>query len=242
MPHKKVDPETSLNMRGVLQRRVPLQSQMRESGMEIRECDNGVTVDFGGRIPASRRAFADREDYPVTNFMSMFRVTGISTLAVAACVAAPANAQDAEDRGNQLQALRDCRTIEQNEARLTCFDAAVDSVIARQDSGELQVLDKEDVAETRRGLFGFSLPKIGIFSSDDDEENSILQSRITGLRRLRSDHWEIEISEGSVWRATNTPRQFRPEVGDEVELEKAAMTSYWLRVNGALGVKASRIR
>lgn len=175
----------------------------------------------------------------MTHFSSMLSPAGICALAVAAFVALPANAQDSE---NELQVLRDCRAIEQNEARLACFDGAVDTVIARQDSGELQVLDKEDVAQTRRGLFGFSLPKIGIFASGDEEENTILQSRITALRRLRSDHWEIEISEGSVWRATNTPRQFRPEVGDEVELEKAAMTSYWLRVNGALGVKASRIR
>lgn len=175
----------------------------------------------------------------MTHFSSMLAPAVIGALAVATFVEVSASAQDSE---NELQALRDCRAIEQNEARLACFDLAVDTVIARQDSGELQVLDKEDVAQTRRGLFGFSLPRIGIFASDDEEENTTLQSRITALRRLRSDHWEIEISEGSLWRATNTPRNFRPEVGDEVELEKAAMTSYWLRVNGALGVKASRIR
>lgn len=178
----------------------------------------------------------------MTYFSSMFSAAGLRVFAAAAFVAVPASAQDVQENENELQALRDCRAIAQSEARLACFDAAVDVVIARQDSGELQVLDKEDVAETRRGLFGFSLPKIGIFASDDEEADAILQSRITGLRRIRSDHWEIEISEGSVWRATNTPRQFKPEVGDEVELEKAAMTSYWLRVNGALGVKASRIR
>ncbi|MBX7459457.1 hypothetical protein [Qipengyuania huizhouensis] len=167
---------------------------------------------------------------------------GLVLLTAGSFFTVPAHAQDNGEGANRLQALRDCRSIAQDEERLACFDAAVDNVIARQDSGDLQVLDREDVEKTRRGLFGFSLPKIGIFSSDDEDENTILQSRITGLRRLRSDHWEIEIAEGSVWRATNTPRRFRPEVGDEVELEKAAMTSYWLRVDGALGVKASRIR
>ncbi|KWV95452.1 hypothetical protein ASS64_05530 [Erythrobacter sp. AP23] len=157
-------------------------------------------------------------------------------------LAGPISAQGDEDGTNQLQALRDCRVIQQNEARLACFDAAVDNVIARQDSGDLQVLAKEDVAKTRRGLFGFSLPRIGIFSSDKEDELAVLQSKITGLRRLRSDHWEIEIAEGSVWQATNTPRRFKPEVGDDVELEKAAMSSYWLRVDGAHGVKARRIR
>ena len=178
--------------------------------------------------------------------MSVFSVhiarVGLTLIAAGGLLAVPTHAQDDEEGANRLQALRDCRAVVQDQERLACFDAAVDNVIARQDSGDLQVLDRDDVEKTRRGLFGFSLPKIGIFSSDDEAANTILQSQITGLRRLRSDHWEIEITEGSVWRATNTPSRFRPEVGDSVELEKAAMTSYWLRVDGALGVKASRIR
>lgn len=175
-------------------------------------------------------------------FFALARIAGLALAAAAALPGLPAHAQSEKQSENKLQALRDCRAIEQPEERLACFDAAVSSIIARQDSGELQVVDKEDIAETRRGLFGFSLPKIGIFGAGDDRVDTILHSRITGLRRIRSDHWEIEISEGSVWQATNTPRRFKPEVNDEIELEKAALGSYWLRVNGALGVKARRIR
>ncbi|WP_034922204.1 hypothetical protein [Erythrobacter sp. SD-21] len=152
---------------------------------------------------------------------------------------APANAQEDED---YLKALRDCRLVEQDSARLACFDDAVQTVIEKQDSGEIRVVDKEDIRETRRGLFGFSMPKLGIFGASDDEADEVLQSTITGLRRLRSDHWEIEIAAGSVWQATNTPRRFKPETGASVELEQAAMGSYWLRVDGEMGVKARRIR
>ena len=153
-----------------------------------------------------------------------------------------ADAQDGAQSVDQLQALRDCRAIEQNEPRLACFDSAIDTVLAKQDSGEIRVVDKEDIAETRRGLFGFSMPKTGIFAGGDDEADEILNSTITGIRRIGSDQWEITLEAGSVWRANNTPRRFKPEIGNNVELEKAALGSYWFRVDGKLGVKASRIR
>ena len=143
---------------------------------------------------------------------------------------------------DQLQALRACSDIEEDAARLTCFDQSVQTLVDLQDRGEITVVDREDIAETRRGLFGFSLPKLGVFGPGDDSEEQVLNSRITAIRQIRSDHWEIEIAEGSVWLATNTPRRFKPKVGSEVELEQAALSSYWFRVDGQLGVKARRIR
>ena len=169
-------------------------------------------------------------------------IARFAAMALAAVFAghSPVFAQDSE--GDRLDSLRECRAIEDNAARLACYDRAVSDVIALQDEGEITVVDKEDIRETRRGLFGFSLPKLGVFGASDDDADKNLQSTITRLRRLHGDNWEIEIAEGSVWQASNTPRRFKPKVGASVELEKAAMSSYWLRVDGNLGVKARRIR
>ena len=54
--------------------------------------------------------------------------------------------------------------------RLACFDRAAGSLLAARDSGEVRVVDREEVQETRRGLFGFTLPKLGIFGAGDDEQ------------------------------------------------------------------------
>ena len=151
-------------------------------------------------------------------------------------------AREGEQEVDQLQALRNCRNFAQDSERLVCFDAAIDTVIAKQDSGEIRVVDKEKIAETRRELFGFSMPKTGIFAGGDHETDEILNSTITGIRRIGSDDWELTLEAGSVWQANNTPRRFKPEVGSQVELEKAALGSYWFRVDGGLGVKARRIR
>ena len=164
---------------------------------------------------------------------------GLAALSLSYAPASQAKEQSETDR---LQALKLCSAIKADSERLACFDQSVQSLVDMQDRGEITVMDKEDIAETRRGLFGFSLPKLGVFGSGDDAGEQVLNSHITAIRQLRGDHWEIEIEEGSVWQATNTPRRFKPKVGAEVELEKAALTSYWLRVNGQLGVKARRIR
>ncbi|NVD45450.1 hypothetical protein [Qipengyuania atrilutea] len=149
-------------------------------------------------------------------------------------------AQEAGTSTKRLETLNQCREITDDGARLACFDREVEIVLADQASGEITVLRAEDIRQTRRSLFGFSTAKTGIFASDDDVDTK-LQSRITGLRQMQRDHWEVTIEEGSVWRARNTPRRFKPRVGDPVELEEAALGSYWLRINGKPGVKARRI-
>ena len=177
--------------------------------------------------------------------MSWSRVKGLflSVAILAAALPVSGSAQEGEVAQDQLAALRECRTIAGDSSRLACFDAAAAEVISQADTGEFSIVDKEDIRSTRRGLFGFSLPKLGVFGAGDDEDiDTTMQSRITGVRQLRSDQWEIEIEEGSVWLANNTPRRFKPRVGADIELEKAALSSFWLRVDGQLGVKASRVR
>lgn len=169
-------------------------------------------------------------------------IAAIAPIFVAlAIIAFPATAQDAGVATDHLASLRDCQKVADPSDRLTCYDASVGNILAREGSGEIRVVDQQDIKETRKSLFGFSLPRIGIFGSQEGEADSILQSQITGVNKLASDKWLITITEGSVWQVSNAPRRFRPEVGDSIELEKAAMTSYWLRVDGALGVKGRRV-
>lgn len=161
--------------------------------------------------------------------------------AIALALPVTSSAQEDDAAPDHLQALDSCRNISENTARLACFDREVALVMAERESGAIKVVDAEDIRETRRSLFGFSTPKSGVFAPEGEEEK-LLQSTITSLRQVRADYWEVTIAEGSVWRASDTPRRFKPKVGDPVELEEAALGSYWLRVDGKAGVKARRIR
>lgn len=154
---------------------------------------------------------------------------------------APALGQEAAQASSEpLDALRACRAIEEEGERLACYDREVAAVLGASEKGEVQVVRKEEVEKTRRGLFGFRLPKIGLFGGDDSEMN-LLRSTITKVRPIRRG-WIITIEEGSVWQLNSVPSRLRPpKVGDPVEFKKAALGSYFVRIDGQMGVKGRRI-
>ncbi|MGQ7828433.1 hypothetical protein [Altererythrobacter sp. Z27] len=154
-------------------------------------------------------------------------------------LANPASAQDSSAQDRYLDELRACQAIADDSARLACFDKSVGAIVAATQSGEVQVVEKEQLEKTRRGMFGFTLPKLGLFSGKDDLE--LLQSTITRVRGIR-DGWIITIEEGSVWQMSNVPsRLSAPQVGDSVEFKKASLGSYFIRIDGQMGVKGRRI-
>jgi hypothetical protein len=152
---------------------------------------------------------------------------------------AEAGAQD----GDVLASLRQCRAITDDAARLACYDLSVGKVVEATDAGDVQIVKKEEVEQTRRGLFGFSLPKIGLFSSNDENgEITELASEITRVRNYGRSGYLLTIAEGSVWRITSAPSRLRrPRVGDAVVLKKASLGSFFIRIAGQTGVKGRRI-
>ncbi len=173
----------------------------------------------------------------------------LSSLAAAALVltATPAVAQ-AEvkiDDSDQLEALRSCKDIAEDAARLACYDSAAGKLTEAVDSGEVQVVDKEDVKEARRGLFGFSLPKIKLFGSDGDDGEQLekLESTITSVSRTRGGY-VFQIKDGNAtWQIKNAPMRLRtPKAGDTVVFKKASFNTYFIRIDGQIGVKGTRIR
>ena len=170
--------------------------------------------------------------------------TAVSPLAaLALATAAPAIAQEqvVPNSEDTITQLKTCRAITDAAARLACYDREVGAVIDATEDGSLQVVDREDVKETKRSLFGFSLPKIKLFGSDD-EEMTTLETTITDVRTVGREGWIFTVEEGSVWRIAETKMGWRPpKKGQTVEFKKASLGSYFIRVNGQIGVKGKRI-
>ncbi len=155
-------------------------------------------------------------------------------------------AQDADTaEPDHLEALKTCQEIVDPTARLTCFDRAVATMVAATDEGKLRLVDEEDVRKTRRRLFGFSLPDIGIFGGGDgeDDELDMLESTVTRIVSIYRDTVVFEIEEGSVWQMSDAPARIirRLDPGTPVVFKKAALGSYFIRVDGQTGVKGKRI-
>lgn len=74
--------------------------------------------------------------------------TGIyaSVTAAALCVATSSlSAQDnsTNQQTDYLENLKSCQSVEDDTARLACFDGAVSNMLAASDSGEVKVIDRD---------------------------------------------------------------------------------------------------
>ena len=144
--------------------------------------------------------------------------------------------------------MRTCQAITDDAERLACFDKAVGTIVAASDSDDLRIVDREEVRETRRKLFGFSLPDLGIFGRREgqgdgakEDELEVLQTTITSVRPT-GNGYILTTAEGAKWQIDNVPRRLlSPKVGQSLEIRNAALSAYFLRINGQGGVKGRRI-
>lgn len=158
-----------------------------------------------------------------------------------------AHAQDAAPGStDHLSALKACQLLTADRDRLACFDRAVPAMVADADGGQVKIINQDDMRKTRRRLFGFSLPDIGIFGGDngEDDELQVLESTITSVRYTQSDAFTFRIEDGgATWQVSNAPKRLREvKAGDKVEFKKAALGSYFIRIDGQIGVKGRRIQ
>lgn len=164
----------------------------------------------------------------------------VTSVALGLALPATAFAQPEKVDRPYVAELQKCREIADSDARLACYDASVGDMLAATEAGDVQVVGKEEVEETRRGLFGFRMPKIGLLGGDK-EEITLLQSTITKVRTIQRGYI-LTIEEGSVWQLNRVPARLRtPKIGDPVEFKKASLGTYFVRINGQIGVKGKRI-
>lgn len=162
---------------------------------------------------------------------------------VLAIGAAPLAAQDDAPTAqpDYVENLKTCQTLTDDMARLACFDRAVGAILAANDAGDVQVIDKEDVRETRRSLFGFSLPNIGLFGGGD-EADELFETTIASVRYTGRNSARFTTAEGAVWELNNIPSRLRTiKDGDAVEFKKATMGYFFVRIAGQTGIKGRRV-
>lgn len=164
---------------------------------------------------------------------------------------APLVAQDkaAPAENSYVAALRVCQGKTDPAERLACYDTAVAAMVSASSEGEVRVVDAEDVRQTRRKLFGFALPDLGIFGGDSDKDDPVTAEEFTTLNttiagvRASGQTLVVTTAEGAQWQLDAMPaRLMKPRVGQTLEIKKGALSSYFLRINGQKGVKGRRVQ
>src|SRR5438309_4280396 len=81
-----------------------------------------------------------------------------------------------QERPDAFEALIKCRAISDEKARLQCFDAASSAMEQAAARHDLVVIDRKQMRETRRTLFGLEIPRLHIFGGGgggDDEAEEV---------------------------------------------------------------------
>lgn len=166
---------------------------------------------------------------------------------IVACAAAmPASAKDKAPppRPAQIQQLYDCRDITDAAARLACFDREVGELQTADTQREISFADRETIKKTRRGLFGFDLPGLGLFGGDDDEEAiKSVETSVASASNTSDGGYRITMADGSVWVQIDNKRMpLAPRPGQKISIKSAALGTYFLSLEGRPSIRVRRER
>jgi hypothetical protein len=155
-------------------------------------------------------------------------------------------AKDPPKRPEVFDKLVSCRAIADGVARLACYDAQVERLDQAERNAEVVVLDKAEVKKARKGLFGFTIPDLGIFGGNKDgkddpaDEIKEIESTLKSAGINRSGKWSFTIEDGARWVQTDTTSIRTPKVGMKVKIKKAALGSFFMNINDRPGFKVRR--
>ncbi|MBX7249613.1 MAG: hypothetical protein K1X35_11305 [Caulobacteraceae bacterium] len=161
---------------------------------------------------------------------------------------APALAQNqpggTNGRAEALKKLSQCRSIADDQARLACYDNAAQGIDEAENRGELVVVDRGQVREAKRSLFGFDTSALNFFDRGSGEarvEVNNVTLTIDRAYRGEGGRWVMVMTDGQVWRQIDSSGPYNPpRHGSTAEIRKASLGSYFLNVDGQTAIRARR--
>jgi hypothetical protein len=170
----------------------------------------------------------------------MALISGLAALAAASTLST--QAVPAQDRPEVLARLMACRAVADSTARLACFDTAAGALDTAERQGDLVVIDRAGVDETRRQLFGFQMPSLPrLFGPEGAVELDSIDSTLQGASLVGEGRWVCRLADGSEWRQIDSERvRFQNRPGQPVRIRKGALSSFLLTVDGSRAVRVRR--
>jgi hypothetical protein len=169
----------------------------------------------------------------LTRALAALAALATATAAAPACAAPPPKA---------MQAVIDCRKLDDSTQRLACYDAAVAAMARAESSGEIVSLDREQRRAARKQAFGFQLPSLAFLDTGESpKEMDRIEETLADASQDAWGKWTFRMQDGAVWRQIDDEfLSRRPHPGSSVAIWRAMLGSYMLSVDGQPGVRAHR--
>lgn len=161
---------------------------------------------------------------------------------------ADAAGPSAKQRAAVLQAVVDCRKVADEHQRLVCYDAAAARLDEAEAKGQVVVVDREQARAVRKEVFGLQLPSLDVFSAaskggDAREDVDRVDAVVKAASQDQNGRWVFDLDSGAVWRQIDSyPLNREPHPGSKVEIRKAALGSFKMKVDGQPAIRVHRDR
>lgn len=146
-------------------------------------------------------------------------------------------------RAPLLAQVARCRQIATDTERLSCFDQAAGALDAAERQGEVVVVERGQIQEVRRQLFGFELPTLPpMFSRGADEEKiNAVETTLVSASQGMDGKWVFRLADDSEWRQIDSaPVRFQNRPGTEIRVRRASLGSYQLTAGRSRAVRVRR--
>ena len=170
-----------------------------------------------------------------------YTVTGVA----AALLAVPAAAKDDAVPSPLIDALEKCLSITADAERLTSPAAAARRLVDASRRQEVVVVDRDEMKKTRKSLFGFTLPRIGLFGKagpDKGEEVDRVEAVIARVAPVGYGKLSFTLQDGARWTTTDAwADALPPKPGATLIIKRGAIGSFMVSVKGGRTVRAMRV-
>ena len=175
-----------------------------------------------------------------------------NVLALGLCAAAlavagfPADAAPgkSEPPPGLFQNLLKCRGLPDGAQRLACYDEATGALDTANRTGAVVVVDRQQIQEAKRDVFGFNMPSFGkLFDRGGRTDAALEEVQLTVANAAHGPDgkWVLVMENGQVWRQIDTEILDKdPHKGSTVRIRHGAIGSYVMNVDGQPRFKAHR--
>lgn len=141
-----------------------------------------------------------------------------------------------------FEAVVNCRTLTSDSERLACYDKSVAALASAREKEDIVVADRATIRETKKGLFGFTLPKLKLFggAEKDGDEIKEIESTISAVRGTPDGLAIFTLADGARWKQTDGGNAFaRP--GQSIRIKRGALGSYLASIDKGAYVRVVRL-
>lgn len=143
-----------------------------------------------------------------------------------------------------------CRSVADTMLRLACFDETSGRFEAAFKANDFYIVDKTRARETKRQLFGLTIPNLDIFGNDGNKERTTqaeqeadkeIRSSIKQVKRT-VDGWRVTTAEDAIWQQVDqTVLGVSPKPGMSIVIRKGALGSFRMSIDNMPAIRAKRV-